>query len=272
MKKVFLFFILLLTLTGCSSSKKDVSSDEANKILEGKTKVPYTWMKSKEEVESLFDKVGLVPTFVVRDLDEKAKVNEVNLKSGMCDSVETDGGATYIDSEKVGSEKSGYYADKGSELVVGYTDHDFNGKQDTEKTTSASTEKSSTEESKSKPTEKMDSNEAFKDYLNKTLKVLEVNGVYLEDGNYTTQITLEDDYSMKSAINQVAQAVRLLNKTDLSKFSNVGISVKAKMTSGDLGYVVKSDWNPQFINSPKALTTRNKNVAEFAGSWWQLEN
>lgn len=120
---------------------------------------------------------------------------------------------------------------------------------------------------------KMNSNEAFNDYLGETLKVLEVNGVYLEGGNSTTQITLEGTgASMNSHINQVAQAVRLLNKTDLSQFSNVGISVKAKMTSGNLGYVVKSDWNPQFINSPKALTTRNKNVAEFAGSWWQLEN
>lgn len=275
------------------------ATENADKVLKGKVEVPDPYFKSKEEVEKLFDQAGLKADFVVTNFDDKAKRNERDIKVGDCDQLNSEQpNIKYYDTDEVG-DKYGFYADKGATIIVGYTDHDFNGKEkdtDTSSTTEEIVESSSTVESttssesstvesssavdtakeveapsKNTSTE-MNSNEAIQDYLGQKLNVLEVNGIYIEPGNYTTVITLEDPgYTMSSVINQVAQTVRLLNKTDLSQFSNVGISVKTKMTDGDLGFAVKSDWDPTFINSEKALTTRNKNVEEFATSWWQLE-
>lgn len=274
------------------------ATENADEVLKGKVEVPDTYFKPKDEVEKLFKQVGLKPDFVVTNFDEKATLNKRDIKVGDCDQLDPEQpNVKYYDTDEVG-DRYGFYADKGATIIVGYTDHDFNGKEkgtDTSSTTeevvesssavesTTSSESSTVESSSAVDTAKevespskntsteMNSNEAIQDYLGQKLNVLEVNGVYIEPGNYTTQITLEGSTSMKSVINQVAQAVRLLNKVDLSQFSNVGISVKTKMTDGDLGFAVKSDWDPTFINSEKALTTRNKNVEEFATSWWQLE-
>ena len=122
----------------------------------------------------------------------------------------------------------------------------------------------------------LNSNKSIKKYLkNQThaLNILEVNGSYTEKGNYTVQITLDADANgMNYAKDQVIQTVKILNKKSLKNFSNVGISVKADMTDGDKGYAIKSDWDPEFINSNKAKTVRLKNVDQRAKSWWQLEN
>ncbi len=100
-----------------------------------------------------------------------------------------------------------------------------------------------------------------------------MNGSYTEKGNYTVQITLDADANgMNYAKDQVIQTVKILNKKSLKNFSNVGISVKADMTDGDKGYAIKSDWDPEFINSNNAKTVRLKNVDQRAKSWWQLEN
>lgn len=273
------------------------ATENADKVLKGKVKIPDPYFKSKDEVEKLFEQAGLKADFVVTNFDEKATSNKKDIKVGDCDQLDSEQpNVKYYDTDEVG-DKYGFYADKGSTIIVGYTDHDFIGKRKEEDSSSATqevVESSSAVESTSNPesstsistseseaaetmessepeSTSMNSNEAIQEYIGEKLNVLEVNGVYVEPGNYTTQITLEGSTSMKSVINQVAQAIRLLNKVDLSQFSNVGISVKTKMTDGNLGFAVKSDWDPTFINSEKALTTRNKNVEDFATSWWQLE-
>ncbi|WP_368251411.1 hypothetical protein [Enterococcus sp. 2201sp1_2201st1_B8_2201SCRN_220225] len=274
------------------------ATENADKVLKGKVEVPDPYFKSKEEVEKLFKQAGLKPDFVVTNFDEKATLNKRDIKVGDCDQLDSEQpNVKYYDTDEVG-DKYGFYADKGATIIVGYTDHDFSGKPKEENSSSTSEElaessssiESTSSSESSTPVSspeseaaetvgsssepeftEMNSNEAIQDYLGQKLKVLEVNGVYVEPGNYTTQITLEGSTSMKSVINQVAQAVRLLNKVDLSQFSNVGISVKTKMTDGELGFAVKSDWDPAFINSEKALTTQNKNVESFASSWWQLQ-
>lgn len=120
------------------------------------------------------------------------------------------------------------------------------------------------------------SNKSIEKYLkkqNKSLKILEVNGTYTEKGNYTTQITLDaKDNGMNNAKNQVIMAVKALNKKSVKNFSNIGISVKADMTDGNKGYAIKSDWDPEFINSNDAKTVRLKNVDQQAKSWWELDN
>lgn len=122
----------------------------------------------------------------------------------------------------------------------------------------------------------LNSNKSIERYLkkqNKSLKVLEVNGTYTEKGNYTMQITLDaKDNGMNNAKNQVIMAVKALNQKSVKNFSNIGISVKADMTDGEKGYAIKSDWDPEFINSNDAKTIRLKNVEQRAKSWWQLEN
>lgn len=268
-----------LTLAGCGtdskatntdSSTKESSTTQSSDIFAGKVEIPETQFKSKDQVKKDFEAVGLKTNFVVENLDDMATQNKVKIKAGDCGVIADQPGMGFLDD----GEKYGIYADEGATLTIPYSDHDFDGSGGnlTDTVESSSTTLSDAVESSSEPENtEMNSNEAIQDYLGQKLNVLEVNGVYIEPGNYTTQITLEGSTSMKSVINQVAQAVRLLNKVDLSQFSNVGISVKTKMTDGDLGFAVKSDWDPTFINSEKALTTRNKNVEEFATSWWQLE-
>lgn len=271
--------ISIFALSGCGtdsktsdadSTTKESSTTQSSDIFAGKVEIPETQFKSKEQVRKEFAAVGLKASFVVENLDDMATQNKVKIKAGDCGVIADQPGMGFLDD----GEKYGIYADEGATLTVGYSDHDFDGTDDrhSETVESSSTISSDIVESSSDPeTTEMNSNEAIQDYIGEKLNVLEVNGVYVEPGNYTTQITLEGSTSMNSVINQVAQAVRLLNKVDLSQFSNVGISVKTKMTDGDLGFAVKSDWDPTFINSEKALTTRNKNVEEFATSWWQLE-
>ncbi|MFC4772300.1 hypothetical protein [Enterococcus hermanniensis] len=122
----------------------------------------------------------------------------------------------------------------------------------------------------------LNSNKSIEKYLkkqNKSLKILEVNGVYVENGNYTTQIVLDaKDNGMNNAKNQVVMAIKALNKKSLKEFSNISISVKADMDDGNKGYVIKSDWNPDFIESKKAKTIRLKTVNKQAETWWQLNN
>ena len=272
--------ISIFALSGCGTDSKTSDADSATKessttqssdIFAGKVEIPETQFKSKEQVRKEFEAVGLKASFIVENLDDMATQNKVKIKAGDCGVIADQVGMGFLDD----GEKYGIYADEGATLTIPYSDHDFDGTDDrhSETVESSSTISSDTVESSSDPeTTEMNSNEAIQDYLGQKLNVLEVNGVYVEPGNYTTVITLEDPgYTMSSIINQVAQTVRLLNKTDLSQFSNVGISVKTKMTDGEFGFAVKSDWDPTFINSEKALTTRNKNVEKFATSWWQLE-
>ncbi|WP_303220591.1 hypothetical protein [Enterococcus asini] len=252
---------------GKNNSSSD-STTQSSDIFAGKVEIPETQFKSKEQVEKEFEAVGLKATFVVQNLDDMATQNKVKIKAGDCGVIADQAGMGFLDD----GEKYGIYADEGATLTIGYSDHDFDGTQpETAVTSSSEAEAIDTVESSETDSVEMNSNEAIQDYLGEKLNVLEVNGVYIEPGNYTTQITLEGSTSMKSVINQVAQAVRYLNKVDLSQFSNVGISVKTKMTDGELGFAVKSDWDPTFINSEKALTTQNKNVESFASSWWQLQ-
>ncbi|WP_071131337.1 hypothetical protein [Enterococcus timonensis] len=279
--------IVLVILVGGSEIKSQFENNRqdkvvaeatknADKVLAGKVEIPDPYFKSKEEVENLFQQADLTADFVVVNFDKKADTNQRAIKIGDCDQLDADQpNVTYYGDKEVG-EKYGFYADEGSNIIIGYTDHDYDGSRQKDNSSetkeSSETISSSTAEEPRNITENlaMDTNEAFINHLS-NLQVLEVNGIYIEDGNYTTQITLESAGSLKSAINQVAQAVRLLSDTDLSQFSNVGISVKTILSDNELGFVVKSDWDPAFINSEKAKITQNKNVADFARSWWQIE-
>lgn len=105
------------------------ATENADKVLKGKVKVPDTYFKSKEEVEKLFKQAGLKPDFVVTNFDEKATLNKRDIKIGDCDQLDSEQpNVKYYDTDEVG-DKYGFYADKGASIIVGYTDHDFNGKE-----------------------------------------------------------------------------------------------------------------------------------------------
>lgn len=120
------------------------------------------------------------------------------------------------------------------------------------------------------------SNEGLTEYIESKgnmFNLIEVNGVYIEDGNNTAVITLDaEDNGMDSALNQVVMLVKHLHDTDLSDFKEINISVKSDMEDGSKGYVIKSTFDTKTIASEKAKTFRIKNIADQATSWWQLDN
>ncbi|MEI5988965.1 hypothetical protein A5881_000452 [Enterococcus termitis] len=186
MKKRALFLCLLSGLiffSACGPSEKSKNDElikNAKTVLKGKVKIPETYFKTKEQVTAEFDSVGLQPKFVVANFDDAAQYNKHFLRKDECDQISSDQGAViYYDTKSVG-DKHGFYADKGATIIVGYSDHDFDGTQ---------TEASSTEEaslsSSSENTDVTNSQEsqsqAFepKDVSDQTIKSIKTYQDYL---------------------------------------------------------------------------------------------
>lgn|GEM_PF-6719641 len=135
----------------------------ADKVLKGKVKIPDTYFKTKEEVTELFKAADLKPNFVVSNFDDSASINKHYLKEGECDDVITDQPSVeYYDTDKVG-DKYGFYADKGSTIIVGYSDHDFDGTG--KKKTSASDSKKNIISTKDEQAEKSSSTSSMKEII-----------------------------------------------------------------------------------------------------------
>lgn len=168
---VGLMMCCLLSFSACSSSdekesdpvedssKQEQLEKKASRVLEGKVKIPETYFKTKEEVTSIFKAAGLTPEFVVTNFDDKATTNKRYLKTGECDQIITDQPSVqYFDTNEVG-DKFGFYADKGSTITVGYSDHDFDGTGKKKESSSASTkEKSENQETTENKVEEMNKN------------------------------------------------------------------------------------------------------------------
>ncbi|EAC8001082.1 hypothetical protein MZV44_002939 [Listeria monocytogenes] len=122
----------------------------ADKILKDKVELPDTYFKSKEEVEALYEEVGLKVKFVVSNFDEKADLNEELVKKGDCDQIDYEQkNVTYFSSSEVG-DKSGPYADKGATIIVGYSDHDYDGRKSEESSAKEENSTISSEKQKQK--------------------------------------------------------------------------------------------------------------------------
>ncbi|WP_430601862.1 hypothetical protein IGJ02_001976 [Enterococcus sp. DIV0724b] len=147
-------FAGLLLFSACGQSEKNKNEElikNAETVLKGKVEIPETYFKTKEQVTAEFDSVGLKPKFVVANFDEAAKYNKRFLRKGECNQISSDQGSVkYYDTKEVG-DKHGFYADKGATIIVGYSDHDFDG---TKNETSSTEESSSTVTSSSSSTEK----------------------------------------------------------------------------------------------------------------------
>ncbi len=97
-------------------------------LLNGKVKVPSTEFKTQEQVEAELGAAGLKVKFVVANFDSTAAFGKHFLRKGECKSVFGDyqPAIRYCASDEVG-DKQGYYADEGETIIVGYSDHDFDG-------------------------------------------------------------------------------------------------------------------------------------------------
>lgn len=136
-KMIWVLIICLIGIGSCefrainrekaNEQKQEQLSKDANKVLNGKVKIPSTLFKTKEEVTELFKAADLTPNFVVSNFDKKATSNKHFLKADECDQINNDQpNVKYFDMDVVG-DKFGSYADKGSTIIVGYSDHDFDG-------------------------------------------------------------------------------------------------------------------------------------------------
>ncbi|MGT2936407.1 hypothetical protein ACVR05_02040 [Streptococcus caprae] len=103
-------------------------SKKVKDVPDNLVKVPDVNFKTKEHVQALFSQAGLKVEFVPKNFDHEAKVNTRNIYIG--DSyLDSQPNLQYLDSDEYG-DNYGYYAPKGSTIVVGYTDHDYYYKDD----------------------------------------------------------------------------------------------------------------------------------------------
>lgn len=101
----------------------------ADALLDGMVKIPNTFLLPKEHVEATFKAAGLNVEFVVTNFDDRALKGGFYIHAGECDSVDTSQPAVqYFDSDDVGG-AYGFYAEVGATIIVGYSDHDFDGTQ-----------------------------------------------------------------------------------------------------------------------------------------------
>ena len=137
-KRIWILLVLVVVLAGCGAGRREAREREreaqereraeaAERLLEGKVEVPNTRFKTQEAVEALFEAAGLKVEFVVSNFDEKARRSERFLRAGECDDIDNSQAAvTYFDDDEVG-DLYGFYADIGATIIVGYSDHDYDG-------------------------------------------------------------------------------------------------------------------------------------------------
>lgn len=156
-KIVWLLIICLIWFASCEikgnqrDKEREVQQEqlekEADKVLKGMVEVPDATFKTKEEVTELLKAANLKPKFVVANLDDKAKESNHFLKKDEC-YIDDQPEIKYFDSDEVGS-KYGDYAKKGSTIIVGYSDHDFDGTKKKKNTSNDSKEKNSASQNSS---------------------------------------------------------------------------------------------------------------------------
>jgi len=137
-KRMWILLVLVVVLAGCGAGRREAREREreaqereraeaAERLLEGKVEVPDTYFKTQEAVEALFEAAGLKVEFVVSNFDEMAREYGRFLRTGECDEVDSSQAAiTYFSRDEVG-DLYGYYADIGATIIVGYSDHDYDG-------------------------------------------------------------------------------------------------------------------------------------------------
>ncbi|MEI5993617.1 hypothetical protein [Candidatus Enterococcus mansonii] len=159
---------------------------KAKKLLKNKIKVPDPYFKTQEQVSAEYKAKGLKINYVVSNFDDKATINKRFLRKGECDQLSQDNGATYYNSSEVGLKNAGYYAEKGDTIIIGYSDHDFDGTKketpapkkakETEKSTLPSSTNETSESSNQKTSAKKNASPSLPDEV--VDQVTELNNKY----------------------------------------------------------------------------------------------
>ncbi|MBP1047737.1 hypothetical protein I6N96_15720 [Enterococcus sp. BWM-S5] len=159
---------------------EETEEDSSDDILEGMVKVPDPYFKTKDQVEAEFKEVGLKVKFVVKNFDSAATTNKKKISKGDCYQLESNSGAEYLStSDGLDLNDTGYYAEEGATITVGYTDHDFDGSKDTESSSSSSSKESSeSSSSETKTSEKAAKTESSGSRLNIADKDIEAIKTY----------------------------------------------------------------------------------------------
>lgn len=163
-----------------ADAAEEIEEDSSDDILEGMVKVPDPYFKTKDQVEAEFKEVGLKVKFVVKNFDSAATTNKKKISKGDCYQLESNSGAEYLStSDGLDLNDTGYYAEEGATITVGYTDHDFDGSKDTESSSSSSSKESSeSSSSETKTSEKAAKTESSGSRLNIADKDIEAIKTY----------------------------------------------------------------------------------------------
>lgn len=213
-------------------------SKKVKDVPDNLVKVPDTYFKTKEHVQALFSQVGLKVEFVPKNFDDAAKINKRNIYMGDSYQLESQPNLQYLDSDEYG-DNYGYYAPKGSTIVVGYTDHDYYYKDDRTDEKSLSSQSSSTSSTSSQSSTQpstgpvtdadIEAIKTYNDYIEIYGKI--ANNYYDNAQKKLDEYGLSDDatfQSMKEGIDQGVQqqkdaygsmgTKKLMGKEELVKF------------------------------------------------------
>lgn len=213
-----------------------------------------------------------------KESHDKAKVASESRKQAKVVSESKKESQSESESKKVSESKKTATTKKSEPKKSGETSN--HKKSATKKTSTKSVnQKSATNKKSTKIV--TDSNKSIKQALKKyapSVKVKSVNGSYIGHDD-TTQIVitgqenLTDKMTVKGMYLDIASVWKAFKKTDTSKLSNIGVSVKYPLTdeggNSTKEYVIKSDITPTKLEMLNAEGFDSNNVPTFSTEWWQ---
>ena len=274
-------------------NERKQATANAEELLAGKVKVPETLFETQEAVEAKFKAAGLEVEFVVSNFDDKAIANERFLRKGECDKLDTAQPAiAYFDSDVVG-DKYGYYADIGATIIVGHSDHDFDGAGNSEaevaetptpepttEPTKEPTTEPTAETTKEPTTEKkvivLDSQENLQEWKSQYLENAEMAEWY--DGGivvYTKELGVL--FSVRNAVyREIRQVINAVQNNDYSSVTSLTIDVRGMVIDAygneELDTVVVCSFSKDAIDKINLGNLNDDNIPIIADTWVENVN
>lgn len=118
--------IVVLAIFIASSVSSAIHSNALKDIPSDYVKAPDTAFKSKDMVEEELKQLGLTPKFVVSNFDETADSLDKKISKNMCQKLQDQTSIETFSSNEY--KESGDYIKKGSTVIIGYSDHDYDPK------------------------------------------------------------------------------------------------------------------------------------------------
>ncbi|MCI3860113.1 hypothetical protein V6B05_01555 [Lactococcus garvieae] len=118
--------IVVLAIFIASSVSSAIHGNALKDIPTDYIKAPDTAFKSKDMVEEELKQLGLAPKFVVSNFDETADSLNKKISKNMCEAIQDQANVEYFSYNEY--KESGDYIKKGSTVIIGYSDHDYDPK------------------------------------------------------------------------------------------------------------------------------------------------